>query len=82
MKNYSLDLAAKSVLGFVDKLNNWYIRRSRRRFWSSGMDLDKISAYNTLFDVMESYIKLSAGFAPFLSEYIYLKLMDFKKSFI
>lgn len=38
MNGYQLDLGAKAVLGFIDKLNNWYIRRSRRRFWASGMD--------------------------------------------
>jgi len=78
MDSYSLDWAAKSVLGFVDKLNNRYIRRSRRRFWGSGMNNDKLSAYNTLFDVMENYIKICSCFAPFISEYIYLKLQNFK----
>jgi len=78
MESYLLDSAAKSVLGFVDRLNNRYIRRSRRRFWSSGMNDDKISAYNTLFEVMENYIKICSCFAPFISEYIYLKLQNFK----
>jgi len=78
MDEYALDWAAKLILGFVDKLNNWYIRRSRRRFWSSGMNNDKISAYNTLFEVMENYMKICSCFAPFLSDYIYLKLQKFK----
>ncbi len=78
MDVYVLDGAAKSVLGFVDKMNNRYIRRSRRRFWSSGMNLDKISAYNTLLEVMETYMKICSCFAPFISEYIYLKLQNFK----
>lgn len=78
MDVYALDGAAKSVLGFVDKMNNRYIRRSRRRFWSSGMNLDKISAYNTLLEVMETYMKICSCFAPFISEYIYLKLQNFK----
>jgi len=78
MDSYSLDNAAKSILWFVDKLNNRYIRRSRRRFWASGMNDDKFSAYNTLLEVMENYIKICSCFAPFLSEYIYLKLQNFK----
>ncbi len=78
MDSYALDNAAKSILGFVDKLNNRYIRRSRRRFWASGMNDDKNSAYNTLLEVMENYIKICSCFAPFLSEYIYLKLQNFK----
>jgi isoleucyl-tRNA synthetase len=78
MDSYALDNAAKSILGFVDKLNNRYIRRSRRRFWASGMNDDKFSAYNTLLEVMENYIKICSCFAPFLSEYIYLKLQNFK----
>lgn len=77
MWNYELDNAAKSVLGFIDKLNNRFIRRSRRRFRASGMNEDKISAYNTLFDVLNKYLHVVAPFAPFVSEYIYLKLQDF-----
>lgn len=78
MDSYALDSAAKSILSFVDKLNNRYIRRSRRRFWASGMNDDKYSAYNTLLEVMEIYIKICSCFAPFISEYIYLKLQNFK----
>lgn len=78
MDNYKLDDAARYVLGFVDKLNNRYIRRSRRRFWASGLDQDKLSAYNVLFDVLEDYIKIFSPFAPFLAENIYLKLQKFK----
>lgn len=78
MDSYSLDLASKSLLSFVDKLNNRYIRRSRRRFWATGMNDDKLSAYNTLLEVMDTYIKISSCFAPFISEYIYLKLQNFK----
>jgi isoleucyl-tRNA synthetase len=52
MDGYQLDLGAKAALGFIDKLNNWYIRRSRRRFWASGMDWDKYAAYATLYTVL------------------------------
>lgn len=78
MNNYKLDDAARYVLSFVDKLNNRYIRRSRRRFWAAGLDEDKLSAYNILFDVLENYVKIFAPFAPFLAEDIYLKLQKFK----
>ena len=77
MNGYLLDSAAKAALGFLDKLNNWYIRRSRRRFWASGMDQDKIAAYTTLYTVLERYLKLCAPFAPFISEDLFLQLQAF-----
>jgi len=78
MDRYVLDNAAKLVLGFIDKLNNRYIRRSRRRFRASGMDEDKTSAYHTMFEVLESYMKIASPFAPFVTEHIYLELQKFK----
>lgn len=77
MNKYYLDSATKLVLGFVDKLTNWYIRRSRRRFWASGMGQDKISGYNTFFEVLSTFVKIAAPFAPFISERIYLQLQEF-----
>ncbi len=77
MDNYQLDLWAKAVLGFIDKLNNWYIRRSRRRFWASGMNQDKSAAYMTLYTVLLHYFKLCAPFAPFISEHLFLSLQQF-----
>lgn len=77
MNKYFLDTSAKLVLGFIEKLNNRFIRRSRRRFRASGMDQDKRSAFNTLFEVMQSYMKICAPFAPFVSEHIYLQLQNF-----
>lgn len=77
MDTYQLDNASKLVLWFIEKLNNWYIRRSRRRFWASGMTADKSSAYNTMFHVMNTYMKICASFAPFVSEYIYLEIQKF-----
>jgi len=77
MDAYLLDDGAKAVLGFIDKLNNWFIRRSRRRFWANGMDSDKYSAYYTLFEILQGYTKLCAPFAPFVSEHIYLALQAF-----
>lgn len=77
MNKYFLDTSAKLVLGFIEKLNNRFIRRSRRRFRASGMDQDKRSAFNTLFEVLQSYMKICAPFAPFVSEHIYLQLQKF-----
>jgi len=77
MNKYFLDTSAKLVLGFIEKLNNRFIRRSRRRFRASGMDQDKRSAFNTLFEVLQSYMKICASFAPFVSEHIYLELQKF-----
>lgn len=70
IENYQLDQASKAGVDFIEKLTNRYIRRSRRRFWANWMDTDKISAYNTLFHILESYLRLIAPFAPFISEYI------------
>ena len=78
MDAYALDGGAKIILSFVDKLNNRFIRRSRRRFRASGMDSDKASAYHTLFTVLERFMKLCAPFAPFIAEHIYLELQQFK----
>jgi len=77
MNWYQLDMWAKAALWFIDKLNNWYIRRSRRRFWASGMDQDKYAAYMTLYNVLLHYLKLCAPFAPFITEYLFLKLQSF-----
>ncbi len=77
MDKYLLDNGAKLILGFIEKLNNRFIRRSRRRFRASGMDQDKHSAYNTLFEVLQNYLKICTSFAPFISEYIYLELQKF-----
>ena len=77
MEEYHLDNATKAMMWFVDSLTNWYIRRSRRRFRASWMDADKISAYSTLFDVLNTFVKIAAPFAPFISEHIYLQLQQF-----
>ena len=77
--NYSLDSAAKEIVKFIDKLTNRYIRRSRRRFWASGMNTDKLSAYNTLYTVLKNTLLLTASFAPFISEHIRQQLQTFSK---
>jgi len=68
---YDLPRACEHFERYIDILNNWYIRRSRERFWRSGADEDKIAAYDTLYTVLTTLAKLSAPFLPFVSEEIY-----------
>ncbi len=76
MDSYNLVKASRLFIPFVDNLSNWYIRRSRKRFWKSENDGDKESAYHTLYEVLISLAKLMAPFMPFLSEEIYLNLTE------
>ena len=73
---YELTEPARALTQFVDELSNWYIRRCRERFWASGMEQDKISAYMTLNHVLITVAKLSAPFVPFMSEQIYQNLIS------
>ncbi|WP_421622472.1 isoleucine--tRNA ligase [Borrelia sp. MN22-0132] len=79
---YNLTKSIEELLAFIDKLNNWYIRRSRRRFWKSENDNDKIDAYETLYYVIKNLMLMLAPFIPFLTEEIYqnLKTKDEKES--
>ena len=75
MNNYDVTKAARAVSSYtIDQLSNWYVRRSRRRFWKSEMNKEKISAYQTLYECLSTICKLTAPFAPFISEAIYLDL--------
>ena len=75
MEQYDLTGAVRLINDFtVDDLSNWYIRRSRKRFWKSDMGPDKIAAYQTLYSTLETVAKLLAPFTPFLAERIYLNL--------
>jgi len=74
MDGYELDKATRRFGLFLDNLSNWYIRRSRRRFWKSENDADKKEAYETLYYVLVKFIKLLAPFMPYLSEEIYKNL--------
>lgn len=65
---------AKAIEGFIDELSNWYIRRSRDRFWGSGLGEDKVSAYQTLINVLLTLSKLMAPYTPLLAEDIYTNL--------
>jgi isoleucyl-tRNA synthetase len=75
MNDYDVTKAARAVSNYtIDQLSNWYVRRSRRRFWKSEMNKEKLSAYQTLYECLETICKLTAPFAPFISEAIYLDL--------
>lgn len=74
MGKYDLQKASNAIYSFVDSLTNWYIRRSRRRFWKSEDDEDKNMAYSTLFTVLTKLCQIVAPFMPFVSEEIYRNL--------
>ena len=76
MDRYDLMKATRAFTPFVDNLSNWYIRRSRKRFWKSEDDADKESAYATLYYVLVELSKLMAPFTPFLAEEIYRNLTE------
>lgn len=75
MESYDLTRAARSVSDFtIDQLSNWYVRRSRRRFWKSEINQNKISAYQTLYECLVTVLKLTAPFAPFIAEELFQNL--------
>ena len=74
MDGYDLPSALKPVLPFIEDASNWYVRRSRRRFWKSGDDTDKNNAYCTLYYVLVQLSKVMAPFTPFLADELYQKL--------
>ncbi len=74
MDRYDLQRAVRPFVAFVESLTNWYIRRSRRRFWKSQNDADKASAYATLHEVLVRLSQIAAPFVPFISEAIYRHL--------
>lgn len=75
MEAYDVTKAARSVSEFaVEKLSNWYVRRNRRRFWKNEMGPDKLAAYQTLYECLDTVLKLMAPFAPFLAEELYRNL--------
>lgn len=75
LDNYDLTKASRVISEYLlDDVSNWYVRRNRRRFWKSEVGSDKLSAYQTLYEVLITIIKLTAPFAPFISEEIFLNL--------
>lgn len=75
LDEYKIFETGKDLEKFVDDLSNWYIRRSRERFWAKGMEQDKINAYMTLYTVLETMARLIAPFTPFMAESIYQNLV-------
>jgi isoleucyl-tRNA synthetase len=80
MNGYDVTKAARGISSFtIDHLSNWYVRRCRRRFWKSEMNANKLSAYQTLYEVLIGITKLVSPFAPFLAEEIYSNLNSITK---
>ena len=75
LSDYDMSRAAKAAEIFVDDLSNWYVRRSRRRFWKSVGDADKQAAYSTLYEVLVTFAKLLAPMLPFVTEALYQNLV-------
>ncbi|MFR6536803.1 MAG: isoleucine--tRNA ligase [Lachnospiraceae bacterium] len=75
LANYRIPEAAKALDAFVDDMSNWYVRRSRERFWAKGMEQDKINAYMTLYTCLVTICKAAAPMIPFMTEEIYQNLV-------
>ncbi len=75
LSDYKIPETARALQGFVDDLSNWYVRRSRERFWANGMEQDKINAYMTLYTCLVTISKAAAPMVPFLTEEIYQNLV-------
>ena len=72
---YKITEPARALQSFVDDMSNWYVRRSRERFWASGMPQDKVNAYMTLYTVLSTLAKVSAPFTPYIAEEIYRNIV-------
>ena len=75
LANYRIPEAARALQDFVDDMSNWYVRRSRERFWANGMGQDKINAYMTLYTALVTVAKTAAPMIPFMTEDIYQNLV-------
>ena len=75
LENYRIPEAARALQEFVDDMSNWYVRRSRERFWAKGMEQDKINAYMTLYTALVTISKVAAPMIPFMTEDIYQNLV-------
>ncbi len=81
LDNFRITEPARALNNFVDELSNWYVRRSRERFWAKGMEQDKVNAYMTLYTVLVTLSKVAAPFVPYMTEEIYQNLVvNFDKS--
>ena len=75
LANYKIPEAARALQEFVDEMSNWYVRRSRERFWAKGMEQDKINAYMRLYHALVTFAKTAAPMIPFMTEDIYQNLV-------
>ncbi len=75
LNHYRIPEAARALQDFVDEMSNWYVRRSRERFWAKGMEQDKINAYMTLYTALVTISKAAAPMVPFMTEDIYQNLV-------
>ena len=75
LENYKIPETARALDDFVDQMSNWYVRRSRERFWAKGMEQDKINAYMTLYTALVTVAKLAAPMIPFMTEDIFRNLV-------
>ena len=67
LANYKIPETTKALQAFVDDMSNWYVRRSRQRFWAKGMEQDKINAYMTLYTALVTFLKASAPMIPYMT---------------
>ena len=74
LDDYDLSAAVDPMLRFIDRINNWYIRRNRRRFWKSGNDADKLEAYGALYSALKTLMLVTAPLIPFLAEAVWQNL--------
>ena len=75
LENYKIPETAKALQEFVDDLSNWYVRRSRERYWAKGMEQDKVNAYMTLYTCLTEIAKAAAPMIPFMTEEIYQNIV-------
>ncbi|MGH2503063.1 MAG: class I tRNA ligase family protein, partial [Ktedonobacterales bacterium] len=75
LEDYDAERASAAIARFIEDLSNWYVRRSRRRFWKAEEDSDKVAAYLTLYECMVTLTRLLAPFTPFLAESLYQNLV-------
>lgn len=75
LEHYKIPEAARALQAFIDDLSNWYVRRSRSRFWAKGMEKDKIHAYMTLYTALTEFCRAAAPMIPFITEEIYQNLV-------
>ena len=75
LAQFKIPEAANALEEFCDELSNWYVRRSRERFWAKGMEEDKVNAYMTLYETLVTFAKLAAPLVPFITESIYRNLV-------